>query len=442
VGISPSPASAPDAPTSASARALAFDTLRTVLEQKRPLDDVLEDNSARDRLAPRDRAFARLLVATTLRRLGQIDRVIDGCLDRPLPRRAAAVGQLLRLGICQLLFLDTPPHAAVDTTVELIAARGGEAGFKGLINAILRRVDRERAAWLEQTADPSLNAPAWLWESWVATYGPGRTAEIAAAHLREAPLDLTAKGDPAIWRDRLGATLLPTGSLRMPLDGLVESLPGFAEGAWWVQDAAAALPARLLGDVAGKRVIDLCAAPGGKTAQLAAASADVVAIDRSAPRLERLRRNLTRLDLQAATVVADAAAWQPDQPADAVLLDAPCSATGTIRRHPDVPWLKRPEDVAKLAALQARLLRAAIAMIKPGGTIVFCTCSLQPEEGPAQVAALLQEGAEVERLRIQPSEVGGIDSLIDGKGDLRTLPCHLAEQGGIDGFFAARLRRR
>lgn len=442
MGIGPSPAPVPDAPTSTSARALAFDTLRAVLEQKRPLDDVLEDNSARDRLAPRDRAFARLLVATALRRLGQIDRVIDGCLDRPLPRRATAVGQLLRLGICQLLFLDTAPHAAVDTTVELIAARGGEAGFKGLINAILRRVDRERAAWLERTVDPSLNVPAWLWGSWVATYGPERTREIAAAHLREAPLNLTAKGDPAIWRDLLGAMLLPTGSLRLPLDGLIESLPGFAEGAWWVQDAAAALPARLLGDVRGQRVIDLCAAPGGKTAQLAAAGADVVAVDRSAPRLERLRRNLTRLDLQATTVVADAAAWQPDRPADAVLLDAPCSATGTIRRHPDVPWLKRPEDVAKLAALQARLLQAAIAMVKPGGTIVFCTCSLQPEEGPAQVAALLHESAAIERLPIQPSEVGGIDSLIDADGDLRTLPCHLAEQGGIDGFFAARLRRR
>ncbi len=432
----------PAAPPSTSARALAFDTLGAVLEQKRPLDEVLEENPARDRLAPRDRGFARLLVATTLRRLGQIDHIVDGCLDKPLPRRAVAVRQLLRLGICQLLFLGTPPHAAVDTTVELIAARGGEAGFKGLINAILRRVDRERAAWLEQTAGPSLNTPAWLWESWVAAYGGERAAAIAAAHLREPPLDLTAKSDAAAWRDRLGATLLPTGSLRLPLDGPIESLPGFADGAWWVQDAAAALPARLLGDVAGKRVIDLCAAPGGKTAQLAAAGADVVAVDRSAPRLERLRANLTRLDLQATTVVADATAWRPEPAAEAVLLDAPCSAIGTIRRHPDVPWLKRPEDVAKLAALQTRLLQAAVAMVRPGGSILFCTCSLQPEEGPAQIAALLRDGAPIERLPIRPAEVGGLDSLIDSNGDLRTLPCHLSEQGGIDGFFAARLRRR
>jgi 16S rRNA (cytosine967-C5)-methyltransferase len=413
-----------------------------VLEQKRPLDEVLDGNPDRDRLTPRDRGFARLMVATTLRRLGQIDRIIDGCLDKPLPRRAAAVRQLLRLGICQLLFLDTPPHAAVDTTVELIAARGGEAGFKGLINAVLRRIDRERAAWLEQTADRSLNVPGWLWESWTTAYGVECAGAIAAAHLREPPLDLTPKGDATVWRDRLGATLLPTGSLRLPLDGLIESLPGFAEGAWWVQDAAAALPARLLGDVAGKQVIDLCAAPGGKTAQLAAVGADVVAVDRSAPRLERLHHNLTRLGLSATTVVADAAAWQPDRPADAVLLDAPCSATGTIRRHPDVPWLKRPEDVAKLVALQTRLLQAAVAMARPGGLIVFCTCSLQPAEGPAHIAALLRGGAPVERIPLEPAEVGGLDSLIDANGDLRTFPCHLSEQGGIDGFYAARLRRR
>lgn len=413
-----------------------------MLERKRSLDEILESSHERDRLAPRDRAFARLLVATSLRRLGQIDRVIDGCLDKPLPRRAMAVRQLLRLGICQLLFLGTPAHAAVDTTVELIATLGGEAGFKGLLNAVLRRVDRERAAWLEQTADPSLNAPAWLWESWVASYGADRAREIAAAHLCEPPLDLTTKGDALTWRDRLAATLLPTGTLRLPVDGPVEALPGFDEGAWWVQDAAAALPARLLGEVRGQRVIDLCAAPGGKTAQLAAAGAAVIAVDRSAPRLERLHGNLTRLGLQAATVIADAATWRPNQPADAILLDAPCSATGTIRRHPDVPWLKRPDDVTKLVALQARLLQAAIAMARSGGTIVFCTCSLQPDEGPAQIAALLRTDAPVERVPIRASEIGGFDSLIDGNGDLRTLPCHLSEQGGIDGFYAARLRRR
>ncbi len=384
----------------------------------------------------------RLLVATTVRQLGRIDRVIDVCLERPLPRRARPARTLLRMGICQLLFLDTPPHAAVDTAVALIASRGGEAGYKGLINAVLRRVDRERAAMIERTSDPSLNVPSWLWASWSAAYGAERAAAIAAMHLRIPPLDLTPKGDAAAWRDRLGATLLPTGSLRLPVDGRIEELPGFAEGAWWVQDAAAALPALLLADIAGQRVIDLCAAPGGKTAQLAAAGADVTAVDRSEPRLERLRRNLARLHLRAAVVVADATEWKPGQPADAVLLDAPCSATGTIRRHPDVQWLKQPDDVAKLTAVQDRLLRSAVAMVKPGGLIVYCTCSLQPEEGPDRVAALLGGGAAVERVPVDASEVGGAAEFVTAAGDLRTLPCHLGDLGGVDGFFATRLRRR
>lgn len=393
-------------------------------------------------MSVRDRAFLRLLVATTLRRLGQIDSIIETCLDRPLSRRAQTVRFLLRLGICQLLFLETPPHAAVDTTVALIAGRGGEAGYKGLINALLRRVDRERSSMLQRTGDPSINTPAWLWSSWVAAYGSESAAAIGAAHLREPPLDLSVKGDLAAWRDRLGATVLPTGSLRLRADGRVDALSGFAEGAWWVQDAAAALPVRLLGDVSGRRVFDLCAAPGGKTAQLAAAGAEVVAVDRSESRLQQLRANLARLNLEASTIAADATAWQPDDPADAVLLDAPCSATGTIRRHPDVPWLKRPDDVAKLTMLQDRLVRAAVAMVKPGGLIVYCTCSLQPEEGQERIEALLSSGAPVERMPVDSAAAADQAEFVTAAGDLRTLPCHFGELGGIDGFFAARLRRR
>jgi 16S rRNA (cytosine967-C5)-methyltransferase len=424
-----------------SARAAAFDVLRAVLEQRQPLDAALGALDV-SRMLPRDRAFLRLLVATTLRRLGQIDGIIEICLERPLPRRAQTVRFLLRMGICQLLFLATPPHAAVDTTVALIAGRGGEAGYKGLVNAVLRRVDRERHSMLERTGDPSINTPSWLWSSWVAAYGSGVAAAIGTAHLREPPLDLSVNGDLAAWQDRLGATLLPTGSLRLQTDGRVDVLPGFAEGAWWVQDAAAALPVHLLGNLSGRRVIDLCAAPGGKTAQLAAAGAEVIAVDRSEPRLEQLRANLARLSLQASTVAADAVAWRPDDPVDAVLLDAPCSATGTIRRHPDVPWLKRPGDIAKLATLQDRLLRAAVAMVKPGGLIVFCTCSLQPEEGPERIEALLHSGAPVERMPVDSAAAAGQAEFVTAAGDLRTLPCHLGELGGIDGFFAARLRRR
>ena len=424
-----------------SARAVAFDLIAAILDHRRALDAAIEGNADFLRLEARDRAFARLLVATVLRRLGQLDRIIDSRLERPLPRKAIAIRHLLRLGVAQLLFLRTPSHAAVDTTVALAAARGGEAGYKGVVNAILRRVDRERDALLQRAAEPSLNTPAWLWESWVAAYGDAGATVIAAAHLEEPPLDVSVKGDAADWGAQLNANLLPTGSLRLAFDGSVEALPGFADGAWWVQDAAAALPARLLGDVAGKRVIDLCAAPGGKTAQLAASGAIVTAVDRSEARLARVTANLSRLELTAETIVADAASWRPEVAADAVLLDAPCSATGTIRRHPDVPWLKRPEDVPKLAQLQDRLLQSALAMTKPGGLIVYCTCSLQPEEGRERIAAMLANHP-IERVPIAAAEVGGIAEFISTEGDLRTLPGQLASHGGIDGFYAARLRRR
>jgi 16S rRNA (cytosine967-C5)-methyltransferase len=428
-------------PAGLSARAIALDLLQAVLGQHRPLDEALERHQELRALAPRDRGFARLLAATVLRRLGQIDHILGRCLEKPLPRRAAGVRQLLRLGIAQLLFLGTPAHAAVDTTVALIAGRGGEAGYKGLANAVLRRVDRERDTLLADSSDPTLNTPPWLWQSWRDNFGADTAAAIAAAHLQEAPLDLSVKADAAAWAERLGAQLLPTGTLRLAAEGPVEVLPGYADGAWWVQDAAAALPARLLGDIAGCRVIDLCAAPGGKTAQLAAAGAAVTAVDRSAPRLQRLADNLARLRLQATTAAADAAEWRPDAPADAVLVDAPCSATGTIRRHPDVPWLKHPGDIAKLTALQDRLLRAAIEMTIPGGHLVYCTCSLEPAEGPARIAALIESGAPVEPARIRAEEIGDLAELITPAGELRTLPCHLSELGGLDGFYAARLRR-
>jgi 16S rRNA (cytosine967-C5)-methyltransferase len=259
--------------------------------------------------------------------------------------------------------------------------------------------------------------------------------------LKEAPLDFTVKTDAALWAARLEAEILPSGTLRRPPGGLVSALSGYAEGAWWVQDAAAALPARLLGDVADQAIADLCAAPGGKTAQLAAAGARVVAIDRSARRLERLSANLARLHLTVRSIAADGTSWRPDGPLDGVLLDAPCSATGTLRRHPDAAWLKRLEDMAKFTALQDRLLTAAVDMLRPGGRLVYCTCSLQREEGPDRVDALLAGGAPLRRLPVDAAEVGGWSELITPAGDLRSLPCHLAEKGGMDAFFAARLEK-
>ncbi len=421
-----------------TARHVALDLIGAVLGRERPLDEAIDDSSAMAKLSLRDRAFARLLVATVLRRLGQIDALIGDCLANPLPPRAAQVHDILRLGIAQLLFLHTPPHAAVATSVDLAQGRGFPA-HKGLVNAVLRRLSVEGAARVEKHDAPALNTPAWLWDSWKRHYGEDVTRAIATAHLREAPLDLTLRSNAKGWCESLGATPLPTGTLRRAGGGAVSTLPGYGEGAWWVQDAAAALPVRLFGDLAGMRVVDLCAAPGGKTAQLADAGAFVTAIDRSSRRLDRLIANLKRLSLPAATVAADALSWRPEQPADAVLLDAPCSATGAIRRHPDVPHLKRPGDIARLSMIQDRLLRAAIDMLRPGGMLVYCTCSLEPEEGPQRVEALLRSGAPVERRPVSPPEIDAPPDWITSDGDLRTLPFHLAEYDGIDGFYAARL---
>jgi 16S rRNA (cytosine967-C5)-methyltransferase len=421
-------------------RSVALDLIDIVLERKKPLDDALEAHPGFPRLEVRDRAFARHLVTTTVRRLGQIDALIDSCLARPLPRKAQGVRHLLRLGMCQLLFLETPPHAAVNTMVAL-AEKRGYGPHKALVNAVLRRLSREGRALLEAQDAPRLNTPAWLWEAWSKGHGEETCHRIAEAHLNEAPLDLSVKGDRDYWAGRLEARILPTGSLRLTQHGPVTSLPGFASGDWWVQDAAAALPVRLLGNIEGKRVIDLCAAPGGKTAQLAVLGAHVTAVDRSAPRLERLTSNMERLGLKVETVAANAEVWRPTEMADAVLVDAPCSATGTIRRHPDVARLKRPVDVETLSACQKRILAAAVEMVRPGGVLVYCTCSLQPEEGRDVVTDVIASGAPVERIPVSAEDLGGLREVINDGGELQSLPCHLAAEGGLDGFFAARLKR-
>jgi 16S rRNA (cytosine967-C5)-methyltransferase len=357
-------------------------------------------------------------------------------MARPLPDREHRARTLLRLGAAQLLFLGTPAHAAVGEMVAL-----ARPPHDKLVNAVLRRIAREGEAMLASQDAARLNTPPWLWRSWTDSYGDAACRAIAQAHLGEAPLDITVKSDPEDWAKRLHARVLPTGSLRLAPGGAISALPGYDEGGWWVQDMAAALPARLLGPLRGKRVIDLCAAPGGKTAQLAAGGAQVTAVDRASRRLERLGANLARLGLEADMVVADAVLWRPSTPADAVLLDAPCGGTGSIRRHPDIQRLKTPEDVARMGAAQSRLLRAALEMVRPGGLVVYCTCSLETLEGEAQVAGLLQGGAPARRLPIEPEEVGGLAELIDANGDLRAHPGKLEALGGLDGFHVARLAR-
>ena len=424
------------------ARAVAAHALGAILRRGRTLDQALAAAPGLDALSPRDAAFTRLLLLTTLRRLGQIDAFLAGLMDRPLPARRGPVQDVLRLGIAQLAFLETPAHAAVASTVAL--AQGPRlAPYRGLVNAVLRRASREHGAIAALDA-ARLNTPDWLWQSWTQAYGDACCRAIAEVHLKEPPLDLSPLTDTEERDQALSAALaaerLPGGTLRLRGAGEVTRLAGYEAGEWWVQDAAAALPARLLGPVAGKQVLEIGAAPGGKTAQLAAAGARVTAVDRSAPRLARLRENLARLHLEAEIVEADALDWHPAAQAHLVLLDAPCTATGTIRRHPDVLHGRRPADVARLAILQGRLLARAAAMVAPGGLLVYASCSLQPEECERQVDAFLEAATDFARLPVRPGELAGVGEAITTAGDLRTLPCHWAKDGGMDGFYAARLR--
>ncbi len=419
--------------------------LFAVFVEKRAFDEAFASATATRELAPRDRAFARLVATSVLRNRGALNAVIRSFLTKPLPENLGRLEPILLSAAAQLLLLGTPPHAAISLAVDQCRADRSARRFDKLANAVLRRVSAEGQARLSSLDSVAETFPTWLLDRWSAAYGADRAREIAQASLRAAPLDLTSRGDATELAARVGGLLLPTGSVRLEDAGRIEEIDGFAEGTWWVQDAAAALPAKLLGDIRDKRVADICAAPGGKTAQLAAAGAIVTAIDKSHGRLKRLTANLERLHLNAEIHVADAASYTPAEPFDAVLLDAPCTATGTIRRHPDILYLKRPEDTASLAALQARILDAASRAVRVGGTLVYCTCSLEPEECALQIASFLDRHSEFRRVAITPDEIGGAAAWITSDGDLRTLPTHLSELpeglAGMDGFYAARLTR-
>jgi 16S rRNA (cytosine967-C5)-methyltransferase len=436
-----------DAVPGLAARRIAADIVDGVLRRNRALDEQFDGataNAGLAALAERDRALTRALVATVLRRLGTLRHLIGIFLERGAPAKAPQVDAALLIGAAQILFLDVPDHAAVDLSVRVVQGDRHAAHYAGLVNAVLRRIAREGPERLGSLDTAVLDTPECLMARWVKTYGEATARDIAIANGREPALDVTVKSDPELWAERLGGRVLPTGSVRAIVHGSITGLPGFGEGAWWVQDAAAALPVRLFGAVEGLRVADLCAAPGGKAAQLAAAGARVTAVDRSPARLARLQENLSRLSLAAELVCADVTEWTAE-PFDAVLIDAPCSSTGTIRRHPDIPWLKHPADITKLAGLQRRLIEHAVTLTRPGGTLVYCTCSLEPEEGEDIVAGLLARELEMRRAPITPSEVSGHGEFITGAGDLRTLPCHFPDSdsrlAGIDGFYAARLVR-
>ncbi|MFQ5623753.1 MAG: RsmB/NOP family class I SAM-dependent RNA methyltransferase [Paracoccaceae bacterium] len=421
-----------------AARKAAITLVHGVLANRRMMSDLAAGrDSPLAALAPQERARAQMLATAVLRHLQPIDAVLDRFLDRPPP---PAVRDALRLAAAELLVVGSAAHGAVDSAVRIVKSEPEAKRHAGLVNAVARRIAGEGPAlWSAhraQTLPPPLRKR--LRKAW----GKGALMRIEAAHAAGAPLDLTLRdaAGAAQWAGVLGADVLPTGSLRLRRGGQVSALPGFAEGAWWVQDAAAAVPARLLPDIEGRRALDLCAAPGGKTMQLAAAGAQVTALDVSAQRLSRVDENLARTGLKAELAAADALAWSPPRHFDAILIDAPCSATGTIRRHPDLPFVRPDAAIAELTALQSALLERAAGWLNPGGRMVFCTCSLLPAEGEDQARAFL--GRHRGWHAVAPDGVAGLDpAWIGPEGGLRLRPDYWPELGGMDGFFAIALEK-
>lgn len=411
--------------TGLAARRAALDHLYAVLWEKR----LLSHHAAPD-LQPQDAARAQRLALTVLRHLGRLDAVLRPYLQR---RPNMAIQNILRLGAAELLVDGSDAHGVVSSLVE-IAKRNPRTGRgAGMVNAVLRKVDTEaREVW---AASPPQKLPVWLRKPLHKAYGTDALAAIEAAHERPAPLDLTPKPGVRV----AGAEALPTGSFRLA-GAQVSALPGYEAGDWWVQDAAAALPVKLLGDVTGLRVLDLCAAPGGKTMQLAAGGAHVTALDISEHRLARVAENLARTGLKADLVAADLMTWQGG-PFDAIVLDAPCSASGTIRRHPDLPFVKSADEVEALTRLQMQMIDTALGLLKSGGRMVYCTCSLLPNEGENQIKAALKRHDALTILPTDPAPLGGDPHWASPEGGLRLRPDFWADRGGMDGFYMALLQK-
>ena len=428
-------------------RQCALDIVTEVLSKKIPLDDVLERHNGFRSLEGRDRAFCRMLVSTVFRRMGQIDDLIRRGLSQKNKKiKPHVLHNVLRLGVAQVVFMNVADHAAVNSTVAL-AAKNGCFRQKGFVNAVMRGVVREFEVWVSAQDEGRLCSVDWLLKLWIDDYGLKVAGDIANANLGSAALDLTLRSseDADAWAKRFDGSVLPCGRVRLDADmgSKLTELAGYDEGSWWVQDLSASLPALLFGDVMGRTIVDVCAAPGGKTAQLCDAGARVVAVDRSARRLSRLKENMQRLGFsgQVQDVVADACVWKPSESVDGVLVDAPCSATGTIRRHPDLPHIKDPVDLDGLVQLQAEILDNSYAMLKDDGVLVYCTCSLQKCEGEEQIDAFLSRHPDMKREPITEEELSGLAEVITGQGDVRVLPYYLSDQGGMDGFYIARLRR-
>lgn len=428
-------------PAGLAARQCAVDVVGRILSAGVPHDEAMRGSI--DGLEPRDVRLVTAIVLAFFRCKGEIDDALDSLLEQPLPVRSGPTRLILQCALAQLMVVGLPPHAVIDSAVALSRHHGQAKHFSGLVNAVLRNWERKGRHELTPAEAARVNTPAWAWRRWWDVYGPEVASRMAMAHAGEPPLDVTVKDQTVDWARELNGKALPNGSIRLGVDHVpVHELPGFAEGQWWVQDVAASLPARLLGDVRGLRIADFCAAPGGKTLQLAAAGAMVTAMDKSAARLTRLKQNLGRTRLTADVVAVDVTDLGGIEPFHGVLLDAPCSATGTARRHPELLHIKNEAQVVRLATVQGRMLRAAAKVVKPGGVLVYCTCSLEPEEGERQIGAFLAEEPGFQLFPMVAGEAGVEPHMIDGPGYLRTLP-HMTfgPAHGMDGFFAARLRR-
>ncbi len=425
-------------PAGLSARYNAIKILSQIFTSQRTLDELINTNSGYNKMSQRDRAFVRLILATTLRRLGQIDELLKIYLKRPLPKKARAVRDILRIGIAQIICLKTPAHAVVDISVRL-CVKTRNPGQKGLVNAVLRKVDREGEGKFLKLDPLLLNTPKWLWNGWINSFGEQTCRAIAKAHLCVPPLNLTVKDNSKNWAKILDAEILPTGSICLKEIGKVDELPGFETGEWWVQDTAAALPARILLSAVKRnknpRLLDLCAAPGGKTAQLVSGGAIVTALDLSKKRLKVLRQNLKRLKLDATIIHEDANNFSPPHSVDGILLDAPCTATGTIRRHPEILWTKKPDEIKRLVQKQVSLLNHAINLLSPDGILVYSVCSLQYEEGPGIIKRILDNRRDIKRLSINPEDFGLPQMIQTQDGDIQSLPNHFEDYGGMDGFY-------
>lgn len=426
------------------ARQTATRLLAAIVDRQTSLDGLLDPingNRAFRDLSGADQALVKAMLLATLRHLPLIEAFIAHLVDKPLPEGARSLVHILHVAATQILYLETPDHAAVDLAVEQARRDPRSRRFAPLVNAVLRRMVREKKQVMPDLSARVVNAPDWFADRLRAAYGD-QTDAILQAHSTEPAIDLTVKSDPHGWAERLGGKVLPTGSVRLiNINGPITDLPGFAEGQWWVQDAAATIPARLFGAVEGCRIADLCAAPGGKTAQLAAAGAIVTAVDLSKNRLKRLSQNMTRLQFEVAIQQADMLKWQVETPFDGVLLDAPCSSTGTVRRHPDIPWTKGPGDIEKLAHLQEQMLLKAITLVRPGGRVVFSNCSLDPLEGEEMTRRVLAAQPHIARHPVDPKDWPGLEQAITADGEIRTTPAMLPDDNprlaGLDGFFAS-----